>query len=32
MESSLLARMLDARGIDTPEKVEQFLHPDLERD
>ena len=32
MDSSLLARMLDARGIDTSEKVEQFLHPDLERD
>ena len=32
MESSLLARMLDSKGLKSPEEIDKFLHPDLNRD
>ena len=31
-ENSLLARVLAARGINTPEEIESFMHPDLSKD
>ena len=30
--SPLLARMLEARGITQPDQIENYLHPDLDRD